>query len=187
MQFGPYYIRPPPFLINFYGTLTLDLFWTEDTGVAPVGVRDIYALEFQIFKDPLWCFFYVFSVIIFMIHGCLGGKKVTPVLVAKRYISKVVLMGYAIFIVLCLVYLSFYGIRLMVYAAVGFIVPLLWALMLLLFIAFQLMVHSVVGPIVSLLWVQLMAYSLICFIVSLRWALMLFLLRAFPLMVYSVV
>merc|ERR1711941_158107 len=50
---------------------------------------------------------YAFSVIIFMTHGCLGWKKVTPVLVPKRYISKVEQMGYAIIIVLGLVYLSF--------------------------------------------------------------------------------
>merc|ERR1711988_1460852 len=48
-QFGPYYVRPPPFLINFVGILSLNLFWTDDTTITPVGVRDIYALEFQIF------------------------------------------------------------------------------------------------------------------------------------------
>merc|ERR1719188_1075980 len=106
-QFGPYFIRPPPFLVNFWGIPTLDLFWTDDTSVPKVGVRDIYALEFQIFRNPIWCFFYAFSVIIFMTHGCLGWKKVTPVLVPKRYVSKVEQMGYAIFIVLGLVYLSF--------------------------------------------------------------------------------
>merc|ERR1712110_1060190 len=47
-QFGPYYIRPPPYMINFSGILSLNLFWTEDATVAPVGVRDIYALEYQI-------------------------------------------------------------------------------------------------------------------------------------------
>merc|ERR1711920_1012327 len=44
-QFGPYFIRPPPFLVNFWGIPTLDLFWTDDTSVK-VGVRGIYALEF---------------------------------------------------------------------------------------------------------------------------------------------
>merc|ERR1719429_761521 len=73
-QFGPYFIRPPPFLVNFYGILTLDLFWC-DTGDVKVGVRDIYALEFQIFKNPVWAYFYSFSVIIFITHACLGWKK----------------------------------------------------------------------------------------------------------------
>eukprot|EP00413_Alexandrium_margalefii_P011781 CAMPEP_0204529988 /NCGR_PEP_ID=MMETSP0661-20131031/10366_1 /ASSEMBLY_ACC=CAM_ASM_000606 /TAXON_ID=109239 /ORGANISM="Alexandrium margalefi, Strain AMGDE01CS-322" /LENGTH=1076 /DNA_ID=CAMNT_0051536043 /DNA_START=60 /DNA_END=3290 /DNA_ORIENTATION=- len=106
-QFGPYYIRPPPCLVNFWGLLTLDLFWTEDATVPKVGVRDIYALEFQIFKNPIWSFFYVFSVLIFMTHAVLGWQKVTPVLVPKRYVSKAALMGYCIIIVIGLVYLSF--------------------------------------------------------------------------------
>merc|ERR1739845_326952 len=80
-QFGPYMMRPPPWLINFSGILSLSLFWTEDVSVAPVGVRDIYALEFQIFKNPLWCLFYMCCVLIFMTHACLGWKKCTPVLV----------------------------------------------------------------------------------------------------------
>eukprot|EP00438_Fugacium_kawagutii_P006680 Skav219092 [mRNA] locus=scaffold1574:118112:127411:+ [translate_table: standard] len=42
-QFGPYYIRPPPYLINFWGILSLNLFWTDASYVEPVGVRDIYA------------------------------------------------------------------------------------------------------------------------------------------------
>ena len=43
-QFGPYYVRPPPYLINFWGILSLNLFWTQDTSIEPVGVRDIYAI-----------------------------------------------------------------------------------------------------------------------------------------------
>merc|ERR1712008_645952 len=39
-QFGPYYIRPPPFMINFAGILSLDLFWAEQG--EKVGVRDTY-------------------------------------------------------------------------------------------------------------------------------------------------
>merc|ERR1712190_91020 len=106
-QFGPYFIRPPPCLVNFWGILELDLFWTEDTSVPKVGVRDIYALEFQIFKNPIWSFFYVFSVLIFMTHAVLGWQQVTPVLVPKRYVSKASLMGCAIIIVLGLIYISF--------------------------------------------------------------------------------
>merc|ERR1719325_533559 len=74
-QFGPYYIRPPPYLINFWGILKLNLFWTDDTSVAPVGVRDIYALEFQIFNNQLWSIFYICSVLIFVFHGCVGWTK----------------------------------------------------------------------------------------------------------------
>jgi len=107
-QFGPYFVRPPPYLINFWGILSLNLFWTDDTSVKPVGVRDIYALEFQIFKNPLWSIFYIFSVIVFMTHYCIGWKKVTPALgIPKGHIKKVEMIGYAIGIVMGLVYISF--------------------------------------------------------------------------------
>merc|ERR1712111_343492 len=104
-QFGPYYIRPPPLMINFEGILTLDLFWAEHG--EKVGVRDIYALEFQIFRNPVWAYFYCFSVLIFITHACLGWKKVTPVLVPKRHVSKSEHIGFALIIVIGLIYLSF--------------------------------------------------------------------------------
>ncbi|CAJ1331214.1 unnamed protein product, partial [Effrenium voratum] len=52
--------------------------------------------------------FYIFSVVIFMIHACLGWKKVTPVLgIPRGHIAKVEMIGYAIMIVMGLVYISF--------------------------------------------------------------------------------
>merc|ERR1712039_247255 len=106
--FGAYFVRPPPYLINFWGILSLNLFWTDDVSVKPVGVRDIYALEFQIFKNPLWSVFYIFSVFVFMTHYCIGWKKVTPVLgIPKGHVKKVEIIGYAIGIVMGLVYISF--------------------------------------------------------------------------------
>lgn len=66
------------------------------------------ALEFQIFKNPLWSFFYIFSVGVFMIHACLGWKKVTPVLgIPRGHIARVEILGYAIMIIMGLVYISF--------------------------------------------------------------------------------
>jgi len=107
-QFGPYYIRPPPFLINFLGILSLNLFWTSDSSVQPVGVRDIYALEFQIFQSALWCVFYMFSVVVFMTHACLGWEKVTPVLgIPKGHYANVKRIGYGIFFVIGAIYISF--------------------------------------------------------------------------------
>merc|ERR1712118_399750 len=88
-QFGDYYIRPPRYLINIFrfnqnikdwGVFHLDLFWTDDTSIEKVGVRDIYALEYKIFKNPLWGLFYLCSVLTFVTHACLGWKKVTPAL-----------------------------------------------------------------------------------------------------------
>jgi succinate dehydrogenase hydrophobic anchor subunit/predicted heme/steroid binding protein len=107
-QFGFYYVRPPPFLINFKGILSLDLFWTDDTTVTPVGVRDIYALEYQIFKNPLWGAFYICAVLVFMTHACIGWKKVRPALgIPKGHHKRVEVYGYMIFITLGLIYISF--------------------------------------------------------------------------------
>merc|ERR1712050_523841 len=107
-QFGDYMIRSPPWLINFWGIPSLTLFWTDDTTVKPVGVRDIYALEFQLFQNKLWSGFYIFSVVIFMTHACLGWKKVTPVLgIPRGHIAKVETIGYLIFVTLGAIYISF--------------------------------------------------------------------------------
>merc|ERR1712232_939957 len=99
--FGPYYIRPPPYLINFWGILSPNLFWTGDEAVTPVGVRDIYKLEFQIFNNMYWSGFYIFSVLIFMTHACLGWKKVVPVLgIPQGHVERVNTLGYIIFLVI---------------------------------------------------------------------------------------
>jgi succinate dehydrogenase hydrophobic anchor subunit len=87
-----YFIRPPPMMISWYGIPHLNLFWTQDTDVTPVPVRDIYDLEYRLFNgsNHFWAYFYIFSVCVFMTHGCLGWQKVTPVLgVPKLHIPKV--------------------------------------------------------------------------------------------------
>jgi len=105
-----YYIRPPPMLISWYGIPKLNLFWTEYKEVTPVPVRDIYNLEYTLFNSQgnFWAYFYIFSVVVFMTHACLGWQKVTPVLgIPKAHIPKVEKYGYAIFIVLGAIYISF--------------------------------------------------------------------------------
>merc|ERR1719399_334161 len=108
-----YFIRPPPCLISFYGIPKIELFWTRDTEVTPVPVRDIYKLEYQIFngesgKDYFWAYFYMFSVLVFVTHACMGWQKVTPALgIPKLHIPKVEKIGYLIFFVLGAIYLSF--------------------------------------------------------------------------------
>jgi flavocytochrome c len=108
-QFGPYMIRPPPYLINFYGIMSLNLFWTDDKSVQPVGCRDIYKLEFQIFQNPVWCAFYIFSTCIFMFHACVGWKKAaTSVLgIPKLHQPRVNIIGYLIFLCIGAIYISF--------------------------------------------------------------------------------
>jgi len=106
----PYLVRPPPFLINFGGITALQLFWVSDPTVDPVPVRDIYKLEFELFKSVGWCAFYLFSVVIFMAHACLGWKKVVPapaLRIPKGHIEKVKLIGYGLILAVGAVYLSF--------------------------------------------------------------------------------
>merc|ERR1712187_739198 len=121
-----YYMVPPPYLINFsWGLFKLKLFWdttvdlTTEAGKAQmIPVRDIYKLEYDVFAETVsvfgtklpnvWAYFYIFSVVIFMIHACLGWKKVTPVLgIPKGHISKVEKLGYMIMIVIGAIYISF--------------------------------------------------------------------------------
>merc|ERR1711988_910730 len=72
----PYLLRPPRYLINFEGILTLSLFWTWDTTIQPVPVRDIYRLEFELFKNMYWVMFYMGAISVFCTHMCLGWQKV---------------------------------------------------------------------------------------------------------------
>ena len=94
-QFGPYYIRPPPYLINFWGHLLpeplLDLRRQRGEGrrarhlrpgltalrsLPPRALQQTRKVETvgslrlwssRSFKNPLWSFFYIFSVFIFML------------------------------------------------------------------------------------------------------------------------
>merc|ERR1719271_261315 len=106
----PYLVRPPPYMINFSGIPNLNLFWVADSTVAPVPVRDIYKLEFEIFKNLGWVAFYLFSVVMFMVHACLGWKKVVPapaLRVPKGHIQRVKNIGYALIVGVGCIYLSF--------------------------------------------------------------------------------
>ena len=52
----PYAVRPPPLMINFeginpFGDSFLHLFYVTDPSVEVVQVRDIYRLEFDLFKS----------------------------------------------------------------------------------------------------------------------------------------
>jgi len=106
----PYNLRPPPYLINFGGILSLNLFWTTDESVAPVAVRDIYRLEFEVFKSGYWVFFYLFSVVVFMIHMIYGWQKVVPAAsmgVPKRFQRRVTNLGYCLAVGIGLIYMTF--------------------------------------------------------------------------------
>jgi len=113
----PYAICPPPYLVNLHLQTILspahpiNLFWEPDCKFEDTTyVRDIYRLEFEIFKSFGWCFFYVASVCIFATHMCLGWQKVVPnpaLDLPKRYHSKAIHVGYVMTILIALVYISF--------------------------------------------------------------------------------
>merc|ERR1711912_201304 len=113
----PYAICTPPYLVNLHlqdilaPDHPINLFWIPGCKLEDATyVRDIYRLEFEIFKSFGWCFFYVASVAIFATHMCLGWQKVVPAPnldLPKRYHSKAIHVGYVMTICIALIYLSF--------------------------------------------------------------------------------
>merc|ERR1719181_2756826 len=113
----PYALCPPPYYVNLHLQTILNpahpinLFWEPDCKFEDtVYVRDIYRLEFEIFKSFGWCFFYVASVAIFATHMCLGWQKVVPspsLGLPARYHSKAIHVGYIMTAVIACVYISF--------------------------------------------------------------------------------
>merc|ERR1712013_40031 len=108
----PYYLRPPPLFINFQPLwlLQLTFFWTDDKKVEPVAVRNIFKLEYDVLSNGVWAACYIVAVLIFVSHACLGWQKLTlaPSFgVPKRHQGIVALIGYLIFAVIGLIYISF--------------------------------------------------------------------------------
>ena len=67
----PCTLRSPPTLINWYPSwlITLKFFWTGNTHVPFVPVRDIFLNKYNVLKNPVWCGFYIMAVVIFMTHA----------------------------------------------------------------------------------------------------------------------
>merc|ERR1711862_429931 len=75
-----------------------------------VPVRDIYRLEYEIFRSGGWVLFYISSVVIFCTHMCLGWQKVVPAPaldIPKRYHAKATHVGYIMTAFIALIYFSF--------------------------------------------------------------------------------
>jgi len=112
-----YAVCPPPYLVNLHLQTILNpghpinLFWEPDCKFEDATyVRDIYRLEFEIFKSFGWCFFYIASVCVFATHMCLGWQKVVPAPaldIPKRYHNKAVHVGYVMTAAIAIVYMSF--------------------------------------------------------------------------------
>merc|ERR1719160_2041278 len=113
----PFAVCPPPYLVNLKLQTILDpahpinLFWEPDCKFEDaVYVRDIYRLEFELFKSFGWCWFYISSVAIFCTHLCLGWQKLVPAPaldLPKRYHSKMIHIGYVMTLLIACVYISF--------------------------------------------------------------------------------
>merc|ERR1712196_411266 len=104
-----FYVRPPPYLVNLNveDWMHLRLFWTPDTTVTPVPVRDIYKLEFDLFTQgqEAWVIYYLFSVAVFLTHGLLGWAKLVPSSafhIPKLQQQKVINLGNAIIVFVAL-------------------------------------------------------------------------------------
>jgi len=110
-----FFLRPPPYLIYFAGIMQLQLFWTSDTSVKAVPVRDIYKLEFDRFLPadpqgfPVWSAVYIGATVFFFLHACWGWQKVVkgPLGIPELHQPRVKNLGYIIFAVLALIYISF--------------------------------------------------------------------------------
>jgi len=113
----PYALCPPPYYVNLHLQTILNpahpinLFWEPDCKFEDATyVRDIYRLEFELFKSFGWCWFYIASVCIFSTHMCLGWQKVVPAPsldLPKRYHSKAIHVGYIMTAVIACIYISF--------------------------------------------------------------------------------
>ena len=64
--------------INWPGLSRMELFWSRDTSIEPVPVRDIYKLEFDLFSSFGWVVWYQFCACIFLTHAALGWQKLVP-------------------------------------------------------------------------------------------------------------
>jgi hypothetical protein len=109
----PYLVRPPPYLVNLNPLrdwIHLRLFWSVDTSITPVPVRDIYKLEFDLFASPLWTVYYLFNVAVFLSHVLLGWTKIvgsTAFHIPKAHQQKVINVGNIIFSFIAFCYFCF--------------------------------------------------------------------------------
>jgi hypothetical protein len=110
----PYLVRPPHYFINFnpMDWIHLRLFWSTDTSITPVPVRDIYKLEFDLFSagNELWILYYLFNVGVFLAHVLWGWAKLvgsTAFHIPKAHQARVTNIGAVIFSFIAFCYFSF--------------------------------------------------------------------------------
>jgi|ERR1712224_632038 len=102
-----YMLRPPPNVINVDGIIYLNPFWTWDSDVAPVAVRNIYKQAFDVFENSGWVLLYIGGVCVLATHMCLGWQKLVaePHLeIPVRHQAKAAHVGYAMTAFIALLY-----------------------------------------------------------------------------------
>lgn len=124
-------ICPPKYFLDFsainpFGDHFLNLFWVDikdkdgkldwskcvdmDGKGFREEVRDIYSMEFEVFKSFGWMMFYISSVIIFSTHMCLGWRKCIPAPsmgIPPRFHNKATHIGYIMTAFIAMIYVSF--------------------------------------------------------------------------------
>jgi len=113
-RFAPtdvFFLRPPPYLINWGEMLRLQLFYTDDKSVPIVGVRNLYKHQLELFSGSLLTtIYYLFSTVVFVTHACLGWQKLVPApafSIPKAHQRRVAFMGYCIFVFLGICFFSY--------------------------------------------------------------------------------
>jgi len=106
----PYKVRPPPYMINFNLSEFPHLFYTADKSVPEVVVRDIYKLEYDLFQNWGWVWYYLISTAVFATHFWLGWEKVVPASsleIPKSAQWTVTVLGWIICVFVAMCYFSF--------------------------------------------------------------------------------
>eukprot|EP00747_Dinoflagellata_sp_TGD_P115919 gnl/TRDRNA2_/TRDRNA2_172256_c1_seq1.p1 gnl/TRDRNA2_/TRDRNA2_172256_c1~~gnl/TRDRNA2_/TRDRNA2_172256_c1_seq1.p1 ORF type:complete len:361 (+),score=64.18 gnl/TRDRNA2_/TRDRNA2_172256_c1_seq1:70-1083(+) len=108
------HLKAPPYYIDPSGITEWPprLFWMpDDTPDVPFSkVRDIYTLEYELFKDPWKVAFYVGGITAFTLHLVLGWKKVVgadALQIPKDHVKKVTYLGWMLAAGICSIYVSF--------------------------------------------------------------------------------
>lgn len=90
-------LRVPRNMISFSGLKEGRIFYEVDKSIEPVKVRDIYSHEVELFKDLGRVLLYTACICTFVVHLCLGWKKLVPadaMQIPKDHVRAVTWLGW---------------------------------------------------------------------------------------------
>lgn len=90
-------LRVPPKFIAFDGLLHGRVFYEVDKSIEPTLVRDIYSHEVVLFSDLGKVLLYTSCVTVFVLHLCMGWKKLVPadaMQIPKDHVKVVTWLGW---------------------------------------------------------------------------------------------